>query len=366
MTYLILIYIFLSTYSYARPIHLCFATSSENKVSLSALRQDYLWRAVELAYIDWKKKGKNKEIKIQKLGPFNTDLELVKNIYLTAHKDCSSYVGLITSSEAVLAGPHLAKNNIFAISSTASHPDVNKSYPYLLSARPIASDTAQFYVKNIGLDSKVFIIREKEDIYSRFYTEEIYRLMTKKPDIIDIIAKGEVAIKDLKLIKESTDPYIIFTTQALKSLPALVSITRDLKGMNHLTMLGSPSWGLVPQTILSHTKNLDKKTEILLPTALSEGHKQLADFKTSFLNKYKYTAEEDAAFMYDATAMMLQCLDILCDKKGSPIRPAAISRCIQNLKYNGVTGSFHYSSLSSFPKKEIFFKPLSFFKPQIQ
>jgi ABC-type branched-subunit amino acid transport system substrate-binding protein len=344
--------IFVSSNIYAN-LNICNVTNNYRYGLMDKARKNFRINGLNLAYKNYQDKLKQNE----KSANFifvdsNKDLSLIELLEMAKNKNCHIITGLHTSKTALIAGPWLVKNKILGVSSTATANKINEYYPYLISAMVPATDFIKAidnFINTKGHNKKVFLIKFKDDIYSKLISEQIKKNLKREPSIISTNKGSTLSQTDLNRMINHKNAVIMFTGFHFQSLPILnqLRIASSVLTENKTLIIGSPEW--------SFSSTLYKRLDILntLPnlhiTTLwnleNQSNKSLS-YIQQYNNIYNEFPHQKTAFAYDTLSMILDCA------KESDNSVKKTYSCLRSKRvHHGVTGDYHFDGKSTHSHK---------------
>jgi hypothetical protein len=210
--------------NFEKIVNVCFVSSNLGGELPSAMDDNNRLGSFKMVFDDFNRNNKN--LKINFKSNFNR-LSIFESLDWAIKSDCSIYLGLISSRDALIAGEVLKNSNIIGISSTASSFNINKFYPKLLSFTYSAEQNSADLIRylNSVKGKKVFIIGKKDDVYSSNFLP-FFENSNFKNKFIYLDGKGELSNVDLEMLNNLKEPFVlVYTTYPVVSLPSIKSLS---------------------------------------------------------------------------------------------------------------------------------------------
>jgi hypothetical protein len=262
--------------------------------------------------------------------------------------------GLFTSREALLVAPFLKKADVFGYSVSASHSELSRWNSHLKSGAPSSStyiDTIKKWTQRRMFD-RIIVLKTRDDLYSNHYFQQIQAALNRPIQEISILSEDEIPTQQLDDILKLPRTLLILTTYPIPSLPILKQLKRTERVPVGLSILGSPSWSFDLATLRQNVQIFRSDIEYFFPDVWKRSTKSAQGFRKRFFDQYGVAPEADAAFAYDATRQLLDCIRVKKSDRKS------LNLCLSNRGYSGVSGSFRFNLKEVFAGRDIHIVPL--------
>lgn len=257
---------------------------------------------------------------------------------------CNVVVGLITSRDALVAGPFLREEKLKAFSSTATNSTISQYYPFILSLSTTTDSYLEALVSSAHISKKIVAIYKEENVYSLHFYEA---LKLKKQDVKFIKMKSDNTV-DLSEI-----PYgatVLITTYPLESIPVVKQLSTSDK-VSSLTIIGTQSW---METHAFKSQNIDfekfKKVQVFSPWDFEKPNKIFSHFSQKYLNKYGTSPDHDSIYDFDVMTIILHCA---LDKRKRILDSDLLNKCMSMpITFTGASGGHSFNGTSSHTKRK--------------
>lgn len=352
----ILLSIMFPCFLWALPFKVCHVSSSVNNLLPRANDQTNLYGGFEVAIDDFITKNKLPKESINFITYQSpTESLAVLNGLTQAKKDnCDLIVGLITSKDALIAGPFLVEKKMFGISSTATNDGISKYRSNLLSLSTSASSYLKSFSKWV-LDKSlkqenISVIYKSTEVYSLFFKDELQKIFPKANFTnFDQIQNKSLLGSNFKQVK-----VIFISTYPLESILILKELTSLIENnTNKITIFGTQSWSEI-QAFKANFELLNKFKQIYLfsPWDFNNETGLLKEFKLKYKAKFNVLPDHDSVYDYDSMSFSLNCA---FDKKTKILSKNKLKFCYENNQmFYGATGNYNFLNTSSHPKRKDF------------
>lgn len=277
---------------------------------------------------------------------------VVAGVNWAIHNKCDVVVGLITSKDALIAGPLLKENKLIGFSSTATNSRISQYYPYLMSASTSSSSYTKSvvqWIKKMNL-KKVAVISKPSSVYSRFFSDEIKRKLPFA-QIFNLRKDNDLSKKDLKVLRSLRADIVFFTVYPIESLPILSTLINSLQYDFSPYILGTQAW--METHIFSSNRTLFsnyKKIYVLNPWDFNSPNQILLQAKRIYRSLYNDSIDHDSVYDFDVTSMILKCA---FEKKTRTLSKPRMSHCLsKKFSFVGATGIYHFNGKDSHPTRK--------------
>ncbi|PWU19548.1 MAG: hypothetical protein C5B49_05580 [Bdellovibrio sp.] len=324
--------------------NICHVSSKIDDVLPSAQDLSTRYSGFQFAIEEYNK-GAKRQANFIIIAPETKKDQVPELIQTAKSKDCAVIVGLITSKDALLAGPFLKQNEIPGFSSTAMAPDAQTFFPYLLSATTSSESWAKALLGDLRQHERqqIIIFRKASDFFSQVTVKSLEQEarnldMVKQVQTVEVSSPDEMRTTlDRFKFKNVTFVFTTYPMASVEGISALSSVTwgRESK------IYGNPSW-MEQQTFLHFRPIMEKVPSIFLvaPWFPEDNTKENLDFQKKYSERFHAFPDHDTAYNYDVTKIILHCFE-------KNLRPVD---CFKSpLHYDGVTGTFDFDGRSSHP-----------------
>ena len=278
---------------------------------------------------------------------------ILSGILWAKKNHCSVIVGLVTSRDALIAGPLLKKNNMVGFSSTATNSKLSEYFPWIYSVSTSADSYVKsffLWVKKNGFENNISIVADSSSIYSLYFKDRTIQLLPSSR-VYYLNEKKELSTEDLRSINNMRKGVLLYTPYPLASLPSLTQITSETA--NHVVLFGTQSWN-EKHPFKNYISVIEKfrKKYIFSPWSTLPGSISYKHFEKEYVKLYDQKPGHDSTYDFDALSIVLNCAFI---ESKRTLSKQAMYHCLsRKFNYLGATGSYHFSGKESHAiRKEI-------------
>lgn len=354
-------YVFLSCYLFvcaasAKPFKVCHVSSAVSSLLPRANDKNILFGGFETAIDEFITKNKlsPKDVEFVAYQNPTESLAVLDGLAKAKSDGCDLIVGLITSKDALIAGPFLMENNLLGISSTATNDGISKYRSNLLSFSTSASSYVKSFVdwtsSNSVKANEIAVVFKPTEVYSLFFKDEIKKLLPSAVIInFDDLQQNDDLRAKLKSLKA-----IFVSTYPLESIVILKELKSLLQSKSKkIDIFGTQSWTEV-QAFSTNPDLLDNFKNIYMfsPWDFYRETVEMKQFKNKYKGKFKILPDHDSVYDFDTLSFALMCA---YDLKAKILSAKNLKSCFDgNRRFSGVTGTYEFRTDLSHPVRKDF------------
>jgi hypothetical protein len=306
-------------------VRICYISSSIGHILPRANDLNQEWKGFQFAV----EKHPKLEFLVQQTTSKSGVLE---GVSWAKSQNCMVVVGIVTSQDAIIAAPMLKKNDLFAVSSTATTIKVKHWASHFRSFSVSTESYVEDLRKKVG-EKKVLVIGEPGSIFSQGFKELVQKnfISTNYAEVLNPDARSKIREADL----------VFFANYPIEAMPWL-----QLSELKEKKIFGNQSWNEIQvfnQIPRSHF--LWSNIQILSPFNIKEAQK--SSYAKKYFKKFKNWPDHDSYYDYEVVEFIASCVI----PKAPAVR-SEIYRCLRNKRtYRGATGSYMFSPEEAHPKR---------------
>jgi len=279
---------------------------------------------------------------------------VLNGVHWADKEGCHALVGLVSSRDALLAGPELKSRGLVGISSTATANDLDRWYPNVLSASTSVKSYVEALARHMNESPKdrVIAISRSNDIYSLAFTEEISRKLASRVEIWNLKHDNELSPENLGTLTVGKPTSILYTTYPILSMPSLSQIAMISRGYSRTEwrVFGTQSWMEI-QAFRARTDLIALLPPIFLfnPWEMRTKVPGYAEFRARFTRMWGTTPDHDTIYDYDTAKILLRCFEN--NPKTKTPRKAILDCVSKRFEHTGMTGRYEFDGLHAHPQR---------------
>lgn len=326
---------------------LCFSAICVNTSKIPEFSAGIKFRGYELAFED-------SGFSDYKFFTSSSDVDFMNQLQKMTTSDCSIVLGFIISHECFVAGPILKKNKVIGLSTTCSHDDIGRFFPFLYSAHPPVSQQIDVLVDYLGKTQglgTVFVVHQPTELYSEAQFNQFRKKFPGK--FVEVLVGLDAHFdRNQLLVQSGENAAIVFFTYPLPSIKILVDLSSHQLLTKRIRIFGNASWAESFTMLQSLRKTLKDAKEAYVVNILDWGKIKGSVFVKKFRAKFKRDPLDAEILNYDITQFAIQCYrEAFINKK---FKREKFRYCLIHTKYDGVSGPFSFGEYSSFVERPIY------------
>ena len=283
----------------------------------------------------------------------NNDIDFVNQLQQMTQKSCPIVLGFIISHECFISSPILKKNQIIGLSTTCSHDDIERFFPFLYSAHPPVSKQIDKIVERLNKTSSpggIFVVHQPTELYSEAQFKQFQQKFTGK--FIDVPIDTDAQFDIKKILANNKDASIIFFTYPLPSTKIIIELSNHGLLTKKTRIFGNASWAESFEILLSLKRLLKEVKEVEVINVLDWNKIQNTSFVKKFKSKFGREPLDAEVLNYDITTFAIKCYNRAFN--GNEFKKGKFQYCLTHTKYIGISGSFSFSKDSVFANRPLY------------
>ena len=335
----------------ARPeIKLCYVSSPINGVLPRAQSITTASVGFRLALQEYEQTS-GRGARLVEFEPRRAAMAIPDGIKWAKEQGCLAVVGLVSSKDALVAGPFLAERDLVGVSSTATSDELDKFFPYLMSTSTAASSPIAAITRLVKNDRRrAVVLYDGTDFFSNFYYKELKEQLPLAK-FLTVDGKGQLAPNALADLKRADGGTIfVVTLYPFKSLPALEQLAGlGLAAPQRSLIIGNPAWMEV-QSFANRRDIFGRlpPAKVFSPWDTRKVTAPWRAFRANLKREFGAEPDHDSVYDYDVTRWILSCVD-----KAKASTSADLRSCLSRSQtFEGLTGRYRFGGHSSHPERE--------------